>query len=50
VSGNSRQPVDFTASMKLLGEWNWWLPRKLEWLPQTSLAGSNSNTKQSAAA
>src|SRR4029079_5470008 len=28
------------ASMKLLGEWNWWLPRKLEWLPQISLEGS----------
>jgi uncharacterized membrane protein YdfJ with MMPL/SSD domain len=24
------------ASMKLLGKWNWYLPRWLEWLPQTS--------------
>ncbi len=23
------------ASMKLLGEWNWYLPRWLEWLPRT---------------
>jgi RND superfamily putative drug exporter len=22
------------ASMKLLGDWNWYLPRKLEWLPR----------------
>jgi RND superfamily putative drug exporter len=22
------------ASMKLLGKWNWYLPKKLEWLPQ----------------
>jgi RND superfamily putative drug exporter len=22
------------ASMKLLGKWNWYLPRWLEWLPQ----------------
>jgi uncharacterized membrane protein YdfJ with MMPL/SSD domain len=22
------------ASMKLLGEWNWYLPKWLEWLPQ----------------
>ena len=22
------------ATMKLLGDWNWWLPRKLEWLPK----------------
>jgi uncharacterized membrane protein YdfJ with MMPL/SSD domain len=27
------------ASMKLLGEWNWWLPRKLHWLPRLSLEG-----------
>jgi len=25
------------ASMKLLGEWNWWLPRRLEWLPRLTL-------------
>jgi RND superfamily putative drug exporter len=28
------------ASMKLLGEWNWWLPRKLHWLPRVSLEGT----------
>jgi uncharacterized membrane protein YdfJ with MMPL/SSD domain len=22
------------ATMKLLGEWNWYLPRWLEWLPR----------------
>jgi RND superfamily putative drug exporter len=22
------------ATMKLLGDWNWWLPRRLRWLPQ----------------
>jgi RND superfamily putative drug exporter len=22
------------ATMKLLGDWNWWLPRRLEWLPK----------------
>jgi len=22
------------ASMKLLGDWNWYLPRWLEWLPR----------------
>jgi uncharacterized membrane protein YdfJ with MMPL/SSD domain len=27
------------ASMKLLGDWNWWLPRKLRWLPRVSLEG-----------
>jgi uncharacterized membrane protein YdfJ with MMPL/SSD domain len=24
------------ATMKLLGEWNWYLPRKLEWLPRVA--------------
>jgi RND superfamily putative drug exporter len=25
------------ATMKLLGDWNWWLPRRLGWLPQVSV-------------
>ena len=25
------------ASMRLLGEWNWWLPRRLSWLPRLHL-------------
>src|SRR5262249_16094278 len=25
------------ATMRLLGDWNWWLPRGLRWLPQVSL-------------
>ena len=27
------------ATMKLLGEWNWYLPRRLAWLPQVNLHG-----------
>ena len=27
------------ATMKLLGDWNWWLPSKLSWLPQVSPEG-----------
>jgi putative drug exporter of the RND superfamily len=27
------------AAMKLLGEWNWYLPRWLEWLPHLPLEG-----------
>jgi RND superfamily putative drug exporter len=27
------------ASMKLLGDRNWWLPRRLRWLPEVSLEG-----------
>ena len=28
------------ASMKLLGEWNWYLPSWLEWLPHLEHGGS----------
>jgi uncharacterized membrane protein YdfJ with MMPL/SSD domain len=27
------------ATMKLLGEWNWYLPRGLAWLPRTDRSG-----------
>ena len=27
------------AAMSLLGEWNWYLPRWLAWLPQISVEG-----------
>ena len=30
------------ATMKLLGEWNWYLPRWLEWLPQLRLESAPS--------
>jgi RND superfamily putative drug exporter len=24
------------ATMKLLGKWNWYLPKKLDWLPEVA--------------
>src|ERR1043166_2987537 len=27
------------ATMKLLGDWNWYLPKRLEWLPKLELEG-----------
>jgi len=27
------------ATMRLLGEWNWWLPRWLNWLPHVTIEG-----------
>jgi RND superfamily putative drug exporter len=30
------------ASMKLLGEWNWWLPRRLGWLPKLGTDSSEA--------
>jgi uncharacterized membrane protein YdfJ with MMPL/SSD domain len=30
------------ASMKLLGDWNWWVPSWLEWLPELGLEGAPS--------
>ena len=31
--------VMLPASMKLLGDWNWYFPARLEWLPEVSLEG-----------
>jgi uncharacterized membrane protein YdfJ with MMPL/SSD domain len=36
------------ASMKLLGDWNWYLPRWLAWLPHTSLEGAPGRTGHAA--
>ena len=30
------------ATMKLLGDWNWWLPQRLHWLPEVSLEGETA--------
>ena len=30
------------AAMKLLGDWNWYLPRWLEWLPSLSAEGARA--------
>jgi hypothetical protein len=30
------------GEVKLLGDWNWWLPRKLDWLPQVELEGAKA--------
>ena len=27
------------ATMRLLGDWNWWLPRWLGWLPHVTIEG-----------
>jgi putative drug exporter of the RND superfamily len=32
--------VILPASMKLLGDWNWYLPRRLEWLPDFHVEGA----------
>ena len=31
--------VVLPSAMKLLGEWNWYLPRRLEWLPRLQVEG-----------
>ena len=33
------------ATMKLLGDWNWYLPRWLEWLPQVEAHGARIRTE-----
>ena len=35
------------ASMKLLGDWNWYLPKWLEWLPDIRVEGAASETPES---
>jgi RND superfamily putative drug exporter len=34
--------VVLPSAMKLLGNWNWYLPRSLEWLPRLSVEGASS--------
>ncbi|MDF2734778.1 MAG: anti-sigma-factor antagonist [Chloroflexota bacterium] len=29
------------ASMKLLGDWNWWMPRFLSWIPRVTIEGES---------
>ena len=33
------------ASMRLLGEWNWWLPSWLGWLPHVTIKGDVGETE-----
>jgi len=35
------------ASMKLLGDWNWYLPKWLEWLPDIRVEGAAGETPES---
>jgi uncharacterized membrane protein YdfJ with MMPL/SSD domain len=35
------------ATMRLLGEWNWWLPRWLEWLPRVTIEGDVTDDLES---
>jgi uncharacterized membrane protein YdfJ with MMPL/SSD domain len=34
------------ATMVLLGEWNWWLPRWLQWLPQVDLPDERASASR----
>ena len=27
------------ATMTLLGDWNWWMPRFLDWIPRVTIEG-----------
>ena len=36
------------ASMKLLGDWNWWLPKRLSWLPRGPFEGAHEPASASA--
>ena len=34
------------ASMQLLGDWNWWLPRFLRWLPVITIEAAGPETDE----
>jgi putative drug exporter of the RND superfamily len=34
------------ASMKLLGDWNWYLPRWLQWIPELDVEGTASKKER----
>jgi len=38
------------ASMQLLGDWNWWLPRFLGWLPHITIEGEGPEPEVAALA
>ena len=37
------------ATMTLLGDWNWWLPRWLEWLPRITIESGSDEPEEGAA-
>jgi uncharacterized membrane protein YdfJ with MMPL/SSD domain len=37
------------ASMRLLGEWNWWLPGFLSWLPRVTVEGATDDVTEAPA-
>jgi putative drug exporter of the RND superfamily len=38
--------VVLPSAMKLLGEWNWYLPRWLEWLPRLNVEGGEAASRR----
>jgi uncharacterized membrane protein YdfJ with MMPL/SSD domain len=33
------------SAMRLLGDWNWYLPRRLAWLPRLQVEGGSTNVE-----
>ncbi len=31
------------ATMRLLGDWNWWIPKFLDWIPQVTIEGASED-------
>jgi uncharacterized membrane protein YdfJ with MMPL/SSD domain len=38
------------ASMTLLGDWNWWMPRFLDWIPRVTIEGESDDQEELAPA
>jgi RND superfamily putative drug exporter len=50
IDATIMRAVLLPATMKLLGDWNWYLPRWLEWLPHLSHEGGRARSPETDAA
>lgn len=41
--------ITSAASMTLLGDWNWWMPRFLDWIPRVTIEGDPDEPVDAAA-
>ena len=38
------------ATMTLLGDWNWWMPRILDWIPRVTIEGDPDEPEEATGA
>ena len=47
IDATIMRSVLLPATMKLLGDWNWYLPRWLDWLPKVRVEGDAGEAQKS---